>query len=259
MTRMAQYTRSSVSTFGRRKPIVRRARLKRSNDEDSAGDRRGMKRRARTSSSELVATTWRTPSESRRAIVQPSSEPAFSRARPASLSGFSLAANSLETRRPASSSSQYATVSGKAGPRRAGRDSTGMGVRSEVFECMSFALRGASCGDDAHLTLGVRGDHNEEEPAPPRCTNNDPAVLIRGVTRVGPRPRELIESGLAGLLETDPVLDEVLPGLLRVPGRLLHGSDDTHAPCTGTYVPAMVAAAEYPIRGRFHAANEVAA
>ena len=84
--RLDQYTRSSVMTFARRNPSARRASLNRLMCSASAGVRAGMNGVARTFSSAPDATTWRAPALSRRATVQPSSDPTFSRTRPASFS-----------------------------------------------------------------------------------------------------------------------------------------------------------------------------
>jgi len=164
VTQPGQYTRSSVTTLARRKPIERRASSNRRSAAASTAVRTGMNGVAMVSRSVPEATTWRVPAVSRRATVQPSNDPTLSRARPASLSGLSLEAYSFEMRFPRSSSSQYATVFEKMGPDTPGAAVASLTwVRSFVFVGMSFALRGAPCGDDAHITVRIgRGDDQEQ-------------------------------------------------------------------------------------------------
>ena len=64
---------------------------------------------------------------------------------------------------PSVHSAQNATVSGNTGASaRLDAGSSRAKVRSEVFVDMSFALRGAPCGDDAHLT----GEPTPHHPEP---------------------------------------------------------------------------------------------
>jgi hypothetical protein len=51
---------------------------------------------------------------------------------------------------------------------------------------MSFALRGAPCGDDAHLTLCVGGDDHEQQPTSGRLADDDRTRLCLRVAGIRP-------------------------------------------------------------------------
>src|SRR5664280_3869665 len=88
---------------------------------------------------------------------------------------------------PRSSSSQYATLTREAGPRAAGAAvPSRRSVRSDVFVDMSFALRGAPCVDEAHRTLGVSGDDNEQQAPAGGLADHDESWLAERMLRVGP-------------------------------------------------------------------------
>ena len=80
---------------------------------------------------------------------------------------------------------------------------------SACFVRMSFALRGAPCGDDAHPTLPVDGDDDEESTARSADADRDDAILSHRVLVVRPEARERIEDDGARFLERHPMFGEV--------------------------------------------------
>jgi len=236
--RPGQYTRSSATGAARdgKSGSLRSASRKRPSAACSAVVRTGLNGVASSAREAPDATTCRSPWWSRRATAQPSSVPMLSRARPARRSGFSLAANNFETRRPRSSSSQYATVSGNDGG--TGSVTSAIEVtlgRSRFFVRMSFALRGAPCGDDAHSTVNTDRGNDREQPAGRRESDRYRPLLRRRVRAVRPVPGERMDQHSVGLLEAHPMLCQILARLFRIPRRPIHPRDHSHRPFAQTY------------------------
>ena len=161
----------------------------------------------------------------------------ISRTRAASPRAFSLDTNSFDTRFPTSSSSQYAVAPGIAGAGgRVARVAEVARGRLQIFVRMSFALRGASCGDDAHLTLSI-GDHHDDQLTPVAgFADDDPPRLIRRVIGVRIRPRQRVQDGLPRLIKADAVFGPVFAILAQVPRWLLHSADRSQGRFTRTYL-----------------------
>ena len=84
------------------------------------------------------------------------------------------------------------------------------------FVRMSFALRGAPCGDDSRPRTAFRRYHNEQESLL-RSSDKDETSVARYMTPVWPSPMQRIVFDGAGLIEGDPVLEEVFHRLVHVP------------------------------------------
>ncbi len=82
---------------------------------------------------------------------------------------------------------------------------------------MAFALRGAPCGDWAHLTALVRAD-NEENPSPGGRADHVPASLGGRVGEITIGQSEVVVFDRHRLRKADPVLAQVGLRLLGVPG-----------------------------------------
>ena len=100
---------------------------------------------------------------------------------------------------------------------------------SALFVCISFALRGAPCGDDSRAGLAVRGYHDEDaiKIGP---TDGSPPVLRARVFEIGDRPRQRVVHGRLCLIERHAMLPFVLDGLVGVPIETDHTPDTTDRP-----------------------------
>ncbi len=105
---------------------------------------------------------------------------------------------------------------------------------SALFVRISFALRGAPCGDDSRAGLAVRGYHDEDaiKIGP---TDGSPPVLHARVLEIGDRPRQRVVHGRLCLIERHAMLPFVLDGLVRVPIETDHAPETTDRPSPASY------------------------
>ncbi len=95
---------------------------------------------------------------------------------------------------------------------------------------MSFALRGAPCGDWAHSTAPIRADH-EQDSVPVRQPDDVVSVLTRRMCGVFAEPGMFVLVDRCRLWKADAVLSEIGLSLLGIP-RPAHPGDRTsgHSP-----------------------------
>jgi len=105
---------------------------------------------------------------------------------------------------------------------------------SALFVRISFALRGAPCGDDSRAWPALGGYHDEESTkiGP---TDGSPPVLHARVFEIGDRPRQRGVNGRLCLIERHAMLPFVLDGLVRVPIETDHTPDTTDRPSPASY------------------------
>ncbi len=143
--------------------------------------------------------------------------------------GASLVGDSSPIGWPSSPSSQYAvassisTIDGWSSKslkarRRSSSERAG-------FVRMSFALRGAPCGDDANSTLSCFGGHHRDEPALRTVANDKDALLGLGVVEIDPRNTVWVLQRGPRLQEAHAVLGAVDALLPLVPSVSYHAVD----------------------------------
>ncbi len=105
---------------------------------------------------------------------------------------------------------------------------------SASFVRISFALRGAPCGNDSRAGLAVRGYHDEEaiKIGP---TDGSPPVLDARMFEVGDRSRQPVVHGRLRFEERHSVHADVLGILPGIPVVLEHTPDHTHRPSPASY------------------------
>ena len=105
---------------------------------------------------------------------------------------------------------------------------------SALFVRISFALRGAPCGDDSRPWLAVRGYH-DEDAVKIGPTDGSPPVLHDRVFEIGDRPRQRVVHGRLCLIERHAMLPFVLDGLVGVPIETDHTPDTTDRPSPASH------------------------
>ena len=103
-----------------------------------------------------------------------------------------------------------------------------------MFIRMSFALRGAPCGDDAWLGPVVGGYHGQE-PTPKVATDRDEPDLVDRVVLIEPLHGEGVSECDHRLVEVEAVLSDILGLLHSVPVVLDHTPDTTDRPSPASY------------------------
>ena len=105
---------------------------------------------------------------------------------------------------------------------------------SALFVCISFALRGAPCGDDSRAWPAFGGYHDEESTKIGPADRSKPLLEAR-VLQIGDRPRKRVVHGCLCLIERHAMLPFVLAGLVRVPIEVDHAPDTTDLPSPASY------------------------
>jgi len=105
---------------------------------------------------------------------------------------------------------------------------------SALFVRISFALRGAPCGDDSRALPALGGYHDEESTkiGPP---DGSPPILHARVFEIGDRPRQRGIHGRRCFIERHAMLPFVLDGLVGVPIETDHAPDATDRPSPTAY------------------------
>ena len=105
---------------------------------------------------------------------------------------------------------------------------------SALFVRISFALRGAPCGDDLRAWPAFGGYH-DEKPTKIGPTDGSPPVLQARVFEIGDGPRQREVHGRLCLSERHAILPFVLDGLVGVPIETDHTPDTTDRPSPASY------------------------
>ena len=154
--------------------------------------------------------------------------------------GASLVGDCLPIRRPSSRSSQYRVA--PAMETMEGRSSFSWKARMRSsseragFVRMSFALRGAPCGDDADDTFDRLCGHHRKESAASTVANRQDALLYIRMVDVETRDPAGIPQGGRGLLEADTVLRAIDRRLPLIPVKLLHAAEGSEGRLSGDYL-----------------------
>jgi hypothetical protein len=104
------------------------------------------------------------------------------------------------------------------------------------FVGISFALRGAPCGDDPDLTGGRLGRHHREQAAAPAEADRHETILS-AVLAIHPYDEIFVQQDRGRLSERDPTSGVVDRLLLVIPLDVVcsHGTDASGGSFTGTH------------------------
>ena len=106
--------------------------------------------------------------------------------------------------------------------------------RALVFVCISFALRGAPCGNDAWLVTTIGGYHGQEA-TPKVATDRDESGLLERVFLIKPLDPERVPERHNRFVEADAVLPDILGLFGGVTTVLDHTPDTTDRLSPATY------------------------
>jgi hypothetical protein len=202
-------------------PII--ALRRRSMAACSSAERTGLNRLAIARSWEPVATTRRCPLDVRATSTSALASTPFSKPRAAMVRAASGVGRSHQTGYPWSSSSQYATASspivarsyGSRRPRRGSAEDLG-------FVFMSFALRGAPCGNYPHPTPFVLRHHDDQQTASHRHTDVHGSRLSKRMGLVWPTTDERVVKNGSRFIEANAPEPTISPVFLRIPSQPGH-------------------------------------
>lgn len=203
-------------------PII--ALRRRSMAACSSAVRTGLNSSAMARSSEPVATTRRSPLDVRATSTSALGSRPFSIPRAAMVRAASGVARSHQTGYPSSSSSQYATASTPIAARSNGSGRWSRRSAEDLgLVLMSFALRGAPCGNYPHPTLFVLRHNDDQQTASRGQPDEHCSLLANGMRLVRPSADERVLEDGRRLVEADSSQRAIAPIFLRIPGRLGHG------------------------------------
>ena len=100
---------------------------------------------------------------------------------------------------------------------------------SALLVRISFALRGAPCGDDSRAGPALGGYHHQETTKTGPADRPKPLLEAR-VLQIGDRPRQRVVHDRLCLIERNNAPPFVLDGPVRVPVELDHAPDTTDRP-----------------------------
>jgi len=144
-------------------------------------------------------------------------------------SASSLVGDSSVSSWPAECSSQYAAASMIA--TRNGRSSLARKARTRStserpgFVAMSFALRGAPCGDDADATPWRLTGHHRDQSHSVAEAHGDPTFLPFAMFVIRAHHQSRVPEGGPSLIKRDAMRPVVAPRLGLMPLSFLHGDD----------------------------------
>ena len=108
-------------------------------------------------------------------------------------------------------------------------------VLPSSFVRITFALRGAPCGNDPGLDPVIGGYHHQDSAEIGATDALEPRFLGR-VEDVGPSNGEILAKNRPGLLERDAVFAYILGLLVRIPRVLDHAPDGSEGRLPGDYL-----------------------
>src|ERR1035437_10019300 len=130
------------------------------------------------------------------------------------------------------------------------------------FVCMSFALRGAPCGDDPNDTFDRLRGHHRKESVATTVANGQSALLNVRMVEIETRHSVRVVEGGPRFLKSDAMLLAIDPLLSLVPVELNHAADGNERRLSGDYLrlPRLIAyksaTRRRPLRGRLVAAGD---